>query len=169
MYHNDVRSAFWEDYGVVSTVSKRGTGTADANGRNGSERNSKNRDDKNHHGKGADDSLVAIWTFVANCEKRRVFQRKLRRDMQIGVNDDWNDVDVDESESGGGSGDTLRRTMGEVDQYDGIEQPTRVPDNIMEEEERFGFGGADWASIEDFEEHQIVSGDDGVDDFWDDQ
>ena len=89
--------------------------------------------------------------------------------MQIMVNDDWNDVDVDESESGGGSGDTLRRTMGEVDQYDGIEQPTRVPDNIMEEEERFGFGGADWASIEDFEEHQIASGDDGVDDFWDDQ
>eukprot|EP00554_Chaetoceros_debilis_P016710 CAMPEP_0194114804 /NCGR_PEP_ID=MMETSP0150-20130528/21520_1 /TAXON_ID=122233 /ORGANISM="Chaetoceros debilis, Strain MM31A-1" /LENGTH=277 /DNA_ID=CAMNT_0038805111 /DNA_START=166 /DNA_END=1000 /DNA_ORIENTATION=- len=87
----------------------------------------------------SDDTLTAIQTFVKNCEKRKMYERRLRRDLGLGYNDN-------------------------VGERSSIELPNRVPDNILEEES-VNFGAADWAEMEDFDEEQqqLNSNDD---DFW---
>jgi len=87
----------------------------------------------------SDDTLTAIQTFVKNCEKRQMYEKRLRRDLGIGYNDN----------------DGKRSS---------IPLPNRVPDNILEEE-MDNVGAADWAEMEDFDEEQqqLNSNDD---DFW---
>lgn len=80
----------------------------------------------------SDDTLMAIQTFVQNCEKRQLYQKKLKREMGMGSDD--------------------------IE----FELPSRVPDDIIQQE-KDRFDGTDWASLEDFEE----SLNDDDDDFWD--
>jgi len=68
----------------------------------------------------SDDTLTTITRFVTNCEKRYLYERRLRREMGL-------------------SSDVK------------LSLPSRVPENILEEEKE-RYGGADWAALEDFDE-----------------
>lgn len=71
-----------------------------------------------------DDTVVAINAFVRNCEKRRMYQKKLKREMGLNY-EEMKIIDID--------------------------LPNKVPVDILEQE-KDRFEGADWASLEDFEE-----------------
>jgi len=70
----------------------------------------------------SDDTLTAIQTFVQNCEKRQLYQKRLKMEMGLSHEDDVE-----------------------------FELPSRVPDDILQQE-KDRFDGTDWASLEDFEE-----------------
>lgn len=84
-----------------------------------------------------DDTLTAIQTFVHNCEKRNLYKKKLKREMGLGQK-----YDVE------------------------FELPSRVPEDILEEE-KDRLDGTDWASLEDFEEEPLEGNNDGDGTFWD--
>lgn len=71
-----------------------------------------------------DDTVVAIHQFVGNCEKRRLYQKQLKRYMGLSY-EEMKNLDID--------------------------LPNRVPVDIIEQE-KGRFDGTDWASVEDFEE-----------------
>jgi len=92
----------------------------------------------------SDDTLTAIQTFVKNCEKRQLYQKRLRREMGLdehGKEDD--DVHVQ------------------------WELPSRVPEDIIQQE-KDRFDGAAWAALEDFEE-PLDHDDEDDTSFWDDK
>jgi hypothetical protein len=98
----------------------------------------------------SDDTLTAIQTFVKNCEKRQLYERKLKREMGL-----------DTGRYGAFSNET-----GEDLEF---ELPSRVPEDILDEE-RDRVDGKDWASVEDFEEDKFNDGrDDDQSSFWDDK